>query len=826
LPTPPPNPHSSPSNPPPSRHRYIFPEHGDPHAVYLQWETKRTDPIILPPTSFKDLLQWDLSRIIPIMDPSNSIFSPSSPSSPSTASSFPSSSASTKTVQTQLLTTSKPTHPPMKKSNTLQDKNSEEIDSSIDFEVPPWKNRIVHGDSLLGLHALVQAGYGNRIQMVYMDPPYGIDYNAKVQMGSSAAEGYIDTWKLGLGSYLEHLRERFLIVQSLLHPTGSIFVQIGQKNLHYVRCLMDEIFGTANCVNVITYRTAISTNNVSNIADHLLWYAKDKAQVFQRRLYCDRSPSKVLKTFTYSQTDPTTGKVTKFKPQEIVKKVKLGASPFSKTSKIKKNSRKSREPRMFSLMWKSIKYFPPKGYEWRWKEEAMNRLLALDRVQEINGKLYGKRFETDFPKMLLTNVWTDTSTSTFAAKKHYSVHTNPKVIQRCIAMTTRPGDLIVDPTAGSGTTAVVAEKLGRRWIVFDTSALAIYSTLHWLSGSVFDKFKWNGETGEYIYKQIPKISLSNLAQDRVSPMEFQYDNPVVERKKRRLSSKFILSTLDREEIPQKWSAKWLKEKIITNGFLRITGESSYVKNLQLTDIDSLECDLEGVEEGKWIFFQAMVDGNPWLIVCLPPIGSLHQLKILQIVPKLCNLSQFSQVVLVTGQFQFSLGTLRKLYKYRNTDLDHSAALTLGYFHQDLWTDHLNLANHSEAICLSSWIEDFLPDDSTDSKDHIKPINFHIISLADSTSLSSVPNFGATWWIVPQNLSDGYLSAEVRTPSWIQIPGYSSFIDSSIKRSMTRKIVNPKVWSEIKVLVAPESSMHLCILDRRGIFHYGFLGSRS
>ncbi|MHA1672905.1 MAG: site-specific DNA-methyltransferase [Promethearchaeota archaeon] len=816
---------------PPTHHRYTFPEHGDPHKVSLQWPTKRIKPLVLPPTSFKDLVRWDLSRIIPRMDPSNSIIPIDSPDSKIV------SRRNNKTVQTKLLSPSQATSSP----STLPPPSSPPpsfppfsppssfTSSSEDSADLPWQNRIVHGDSLLGLHALVQAGYGNRIQMVYMDPPYGINFNAKVQMGASSNEGYIDTWTLGLGSYLEHLRERFLIIRSLMHPTGSIFVQIGQKNLHYVRCIMDEIFGAQNCVNVITYRTAISTNNVSNIADHLLWYAKDKSQVFQRQLYCDRPRSKVLKTFTYSQTDPSSGKVTNFKPQEIVKKIISHAPRSSRSSK---SNRQPRKPRLFPLSWQSNQYLPPKGYEWRWDEEAMNRLLALDRVREINGKLYGKRFETDFPKMLLTNVWTDTSTSTFAAKKHYSVHTNPKVIQRCIAMATRPGDLIVDPTAGSGTTAVVAEKMGRRWIVFDTSALAIYSTLHWLSGSIFDQYQWDGETGEYKYRVIPKISLSQLAQDKVSPLEFQYDNPVVEKKKCRLTSRFTLSTLEREEIPPKWSAEWLRDIILTNGFLRISGESYSVSNLELTDLETLGCKNEDevkvgrLDSDPWILFSARVDqldGNPWLIVCLPPHKGLNQLKILQMVPKLYQLSQFSQIVLVTGQYHLILGTMQQLFKFAHIDEKRSTALNLGYFHQDLWADNLNFSRHPEAICLSAWIEKN-PRDPRESASASS--NFHIHSLGEIIPSDSIPDFGATWWIVPINISDGYLSAEDRSPLWFQIPGYSSYIKSSLKKALTQKLDDPSVWQRIWDSVDQKTSFHFCILDRRGVFHYGFFDFKS
>ncbi|MHA1646881.1 MAG: site-specific DNA-methyltransferase [Promethearchaeota archaeon] len=396
-----------------------------------------------------------------------------------------------------------------------------------------WKNRLIHGDSLLGMNHLLLNGFREKIQMIYMDPPFGIDFKGVIKSTSQKVKGYRDHWKRGLGSYLSYLKNRFRIIRELLKAEGSFFVQIGEANVHYVRCLLDELFGPENFVSQITFRTAISTNKITNIADYLLWYAKDKPKLFRRKLFVQRSPEKIAKTFSYIYQVKKTGKSVPFKPQELVKRADLSKNP--------------RKDRNFSINWNSEKYRPPEGFEWRWDKISMERLISLKRLTAINGKLYGMRFQSDFPMMLLTNIWNDTATSTFAAKKHYSVHTNPKVIRRCIAMTTKPGDLVLDPTVGSGTTAIVAEEMGRRWIAFDTSPTAVLSTVNWLMGTVFDNYDSNERNDDFDYKKINRTSLSDLAHNRELKVDFCYDNPKFQSKKSRLTSPFqieMISNID------------------------------------------------------------------------------------------------------------------------------------------------------------------------------------------------------------------------------------------------------------------------------------------
>ncbi len=385
------------------------------------------------------------------------------------------------------------------------------------------KNRLIWGDCLQGMAALYAEGYQNQIQMVYLDPPFGIEYNAGFYSGTQKVEGYSDKWTNGLESYLDFLRSRLYLARELLHPSGSIFVQISDRNVHYVRCLLDEVFGIDNWINQIMFRTAISTNRINSVGDYLLWYAKDKNQHFKRDLYIDRPADNRDRTFTYTEEIIPNEKIdgvsspeseikgSAFKPQELVKRIIPGKD-------LKKN-------RLFLVEWQGKSYTPPDGFEWRWDENAIIQLIQEGRVCDIHGKLYGKRYEADFPAMLLTNMWTDTTTSTFAAKKHYTVHTNPKVIQRCIALTTHPGDLILDPMIGSGTTAVVAEQMGRQWIGFDTSSTAILATLNWLLGSDFPIYAWDATTTDFEYQHLTRRSLSQIAHIKSSEDLRYYDRP-------------------------------------------------------------------------------------------------------------------------------------------------------------------------------------------------------------------------------------------------------------------------------------------------------------
>jgi very-short-patch-repair endonuclease/DNA modification methylase len=312
-----------------------------------------------------------------------------------------------------------------------------------------WANRLILGDSLLVMNSLlVKEGMAGKVQMIYIDPPYGIKYASNFQPRIDRRDvkdkdedlthepeqikAYRDTWKLGIHSYLTYLRDRLLLARELLTESGSIFVQINDENLHLVRCLLDEVFGRENFQGLITFRTAISTNNIFGISDYLLWYSKNYMQTKKRVLFIDRPQEKRESTFSHEDED---GK--RFKPTDEL----WGSSKDALF-----------EPYEFE----GKSYQAPRGKGYKWGKMGMKRLEEAGLLWASANYLYGRRYETNFSLMNITNLWNDTATSTFASDKLYAVQTNTKVIERCILMTTDPGDLVFDPTCVRKGTRVLA----------------------------------------------------------------------------------------------------------------------------------------------------------------------------------------------------------------------------------------------------------------------------------------------------------------------------------------------------------------------------------
>lgn len=372
-----------------------------------------------------------------------------------------------------------------------------------------WTNRLIAGDSLLVMNSLLEKeGMAGKVQMIYIDPPYGIKYGSNFQpfvnkrdvkdgkdedltAEPEQIKAFRDTWELGIHSYLTYLRDRLLLARELLSESGSIFVQISDENVHLVRCLMDEVFGSTNFQALITFRTAISTNTIFGISDYLLWYSKNHEQVKKHPLFLQRPEEKKESTFSHEDESGW-----RFKPTDEI----WGS-----------NKDALYEPHSFG----GKLYAPPRGKGYKWGKAGMDRLKAADRLWASANQLYGKKYETDLPLMNLTNLWPDTATSTFAADKLYAVQTNTKVIERCLLMTTDPGDLVFDPTCGSGTTAYVAEQWGRRWITCDTSRVAIAIARQRLMTAVFDYYELahpeEGVGSGFKYKTVPHVTLKSIA---------------------------------------------------------------------------------------------------------------------------------------------------------------------------------------------------------------------------------------------------------------------------------------------------------------------------
>jgi len=391
-----------------------------------------------------------------------------------------------------------------------------------------WSNRLISGDSLLVMNSLLQKeSMRGQVQMIYIDPPYGIKYGSNFQPFTNKKpnqtndkeedlttepemiRAFRDTWELGEHSYLSYLRDRLMLAHELLSETGSVFVQISDENLHRVRLLLDEIFGPQNFMNAIAYRTKIplGTKHLASIYDYLIWFAKDKENLKFRKLYDERKigegtqfnkvrlPSLMETPFSEFESDP--------------EQLPPGASVFRATDLV---SSGLTESCVFDFDLDGKTYKPKSGKSWKTNPDGMKRALKARKI--LHGRtMPSYRFEfSDFPVQEYANVWTTTQG---ASDKSYVVETSERVIERCMLMTTDPGDLVLDPTCGGGTCAFVAEKWGRRWITCDTSRVAITLAKQRLMTASFDyyalRYPHEGLKGGFDYQTVPHITLRSIA---------------------------------------------------------------------------------------------------------------------------------------------------------------------------------------------------------------------------------------------------------------------------------------------------------------------------
>lgn len=390
-----------------------------------------------------------------------------------------------------------------------------------------WKNKLICGDSLLVMESLVKyEGLRGQIQTIYMDPPYGVSYDTNFQQRIDSTDvdvedqaedvltvkAYRDTWTLGVHSYLSHLQERLYLCRELLSDTGSIIVQMGDDNMHLVRALMDEVFGARNFVSVISFATTsgFESRTLPRAGDYLLWYAKDLSQVKYHRLFLPAQRAPGESGYRWIQT--LDGKNRGLTAEELRGETPIpaGARLYTPDNMISQDP--PSEPQPFKFGGKI--YEPPANSHWKASyPDGLERLAQANRIHVAENSLRYVRFADDFPFKNLTNVWTDTLTGQFTEAKSYVVQTNTKVISRCILMTSDPGDLVFDPTCGSGTTAYCAENLGRRWITCDTSRVAINIARQRLLSSAFEHYRTrNGPVSSgFMYQTVPHITLKSLA---------------------------------------------------------------------------------------------------------------------------------------------------------------------------------------------------------------------------------------------------------------------------------------------------------------------------
>lgn len=461
-----------------------------------------------------------------------------------------------------------------------------------------WSNRMILGDSLNVMASLAEReALRGKVQMIYIDPPYGIKFGSnwqasarkrdvkdgKIEDSSREVEqikAFRDTWELGIHSYLTYLRDRLMVAKDLLAESGSVFVQIGDENVHLVRSLMDEVFGSENFVSEICFVTTSGRASafLDGVVDRILWFAVDRVAAKYRPLWMPRPAHTLDKQYNLIELpDGTRRRLTK----DEARGTSTPGKRF-KSSDMSSSGASIEGSRPFKFDGSS--YLPPAGTHWKTNPEGLRRLVMADRLFSSGQRIYYKRMADDFPWAPYTNVWDDTVTSGFSDPKVYVVQTATRVVERCLLMTTDPGDLVLDPTCGSGTTAYVAEQWGRRWITIDTSRVALALARQRLMGSRFpyyllaDSIEGRAKENQlsatslpqsevmddirhgFVYERVQHITLKSIANNpdakegmsrkqineiihRHADSELLYDSPYEGTKKVRVSGPFTVESL-------------------------------------------------------------------------------------------------------------------------------------------------------------------------------------------------------------------------------------------------------------------------------------------
>jgi adenine-specific DNA-methyltransferase len=431
-----------------------------------------------------------------------------------------------------------------------------------------WVNRMILGDSLVVMNSLLcYESLGGQVQTIYIDPPYGVSFGSNFQpfvrrrdvghgddddmtREPEMVQAYRDTWELGLHSYLTYLRDRLLLARELLNQTGSVFVQISDDNLHHVKEVLDEVFGRENFIAIIAYRvkSPLGVKLLGRSNDFIIWYAKERDVMKYRQIYVPKIQSEQPEFNIVELEDgrrlSLNDCLTEFEAipagARFLTAQNLGSSGYTESC-------------MYDFEVDGKKYSPPRGKSWKTNLAGMKTLLAKNRLIALPGSLRFVYYLDDFPVQELSNVWTDT----FAEPaKAYVVQTATTAIQRCVLMTTDPGDLVLDPTCGSGSTAYVAEQWGRRWITIDTSRVPLALARQRLLTATYDWFELNdeprGPAGGFVYKRkqntrgeevggiVPHVTLKSIANNEPPEEEVLVDRPEIQSGVTRVTGPFCV----------------------------------------------------------------------------------------------------------------------------------------------------------------------------------------------------------------------------------------------------------------------------------------------
>ena len=458
-----------------------------------------------------------------------------------------------------------------------------------------WANRMILGDSLQVMASLAEReGLRGKVQCIYIDPPYGIKFNSNFQWSTTSRDvkdgkaehitrepeqvkAFRDTWRDGVHSYLTYLRDRLTVARDLLTESGSIFVQIGDENVHRVRAVMDEVFGDENFVTQITYKVTSGFERSlgpRRIQDYILWYAKQRDYCKYRRIYTSKDLSELnLTLWKYCELDDAVRSLTLEERRNPVA-IPTGTRVF-RTLPLHTMGTSKREPREF----RGTTYTPPRNTQWRHTERSFRVAAKAGRIMTEGTRVVSKLYVDDFAQEEINSVWTDTGPE---LSKSYVVQTSGAAIQRCILMTTDPGDLVLDPTCGSGTTAYVAEQWGRRWITIDTSRVALALARARVMGARYPYYlladspegqrkeaklagKAPSEAPTYgavrqgfVYERVPHITLKSIANN--AEIEVIHENHQVTLEDLRKSlNKILKQKWEEWEVPRDAGEKWPAE---------------------------------------------------------------------------------------------------------------------------------------------------------------------------------------------------------------------------------------------------------------------------
>jgi adenine-specific DNA-methyltransferase len=444
-----------------------------------------------------------------------------------------------------------------------------------------WQNRMILGDSLLVTNSLLEKeGMRGKVQMIYIDPPYGIKFGSNWQVSTQRRDvkdnklddfirqpeqikAFRDTWELGIHSYLSYLRDRLIVARELLNESGSCFVQINDENLHLIKNVLSEIFGGSNFVTIIPFRKTVGATSklIPVVNDYLVWYAKNKDEVKFRKLLRKKDITDRDRKFRWVEEENfeirpiTDDDMNKTEVLKILALDDLTSQEPTKTGN-------------FPIKFKNKTFYPGSNRHWRTTKEGIAKLIDMCRLYTNGTKLFFKRYLSDQPYSEENNFWFDTVNS-FEEKK-YVVQTNQLIVQRCILMTTDPGDLVLDPTCGGGTTAYVAEQWGRRWITIDTSRVALALSRTRLMTTNFPYYNLrdkNHLTSGFEHKAVPHITLRFLANDEEPEQEILYDQPQEDKNIVRVTGPFTVESLSPHrvsDVQEMVSSERFVETIVAN----------------------------------------------------------------------------------------------------------------------------------------------------------------------------------------------------------------------------------------------------------------------